>query len=196
MLVSENETLKTELSELKEQNIKLSNISEKAHEHSESNKSSDVKNILNEYEYNFQKFLTTSLNKSKMASMIYGVSRNNRSGIGYKPPSGKRFERPKSVDEMILKYTPLYSQFKYGHAHDLKYTRSGEIFKYAYQPKFQEKIRKTNKRGPKRIWVPKDIIIFVADVLSKNAKTPPLETGKWMQTSHKGKRVYIPKDAT
>lgn len=94
MLVSENETLKTELSELKEQNVKLSNISEKAHEHSESNKSSDVKNILNEYDCNFQKFLTTSLNRSKMTSMIYGVSKNNRSGIGYKPLSGKNLNVP------------------------------------------------------------------------------------------------------
>lgn len=51
---------------------------------------------------------------------------------------------------MIIKYTPFYSHFKYGHSHDLKYTRSGENFKYAYQPKFQENFRKTNKRGPKK----------------------------------------------
>lgn len=91
MLVSEIELLKIERVELKDQNIKLTKDLEKSHENSNSNKSSDTKNILNEYDYSFQKFLTKSLNRSKMASMIYGVSRNYRSGIRYEPPSGKRF---------------------------------------------------------------------------------------------------------
>lgn len=80
-LVFETEQLKNENSELKESNIKLENDLEKSHELCDSNKSSDIKNILNEYDYNFQKFLTRSIDRSKMASMIYGVSRTNRRGI-------------------------------------------------------------------------------------------------------------------
>lgn len=59
-LVSEQESLKIEISELKENNVKLSNLSEKAHEKVISHKSSDDKNISNEVDYNFQKFLKES----------------------------------------------------------------------------------------------------------------------------------------
>lgn len=59
-----------------------------------------------------------------MASMIYGVSRNNRKGIGYEPPLGKFSEPPKAVDDMIIKYTPLYSNFKFGQSRDIIYTSS------------------------------------------------------------------------
>lgn len=106
-LVSETEHLKIENSGLKEHNIKLENDLEKYHELYDSNKSLDIKNILNEYDYNFQKFLTRSIDRRKMASMIYGVSRTNRRGIGYEPPSGKGSNHPKSIDEMIIKYTPV-----------------------------------------------------------------------------------------
>ena len=95
-----------------------------------------------------------------MASMIYGVSRNNRSGIGYKPPSGKIFERPKSVDEMIIKNTPLYSSFKYGHPHDIKLTRPNQNILPVYKPKFKQNFRKSNLNGPKQIWVPKKWLIW------------------------------------
>ena len=131
-----------------------------------------------------------------MASMIYGVSRTNRRGIGYEPPSGKGSEPPKSVGEMIIKYTPLYSNFKYGHSHDIKYTRSDQNFKDLNKPKFIQNLRKTNPKGPKKIWVPKDKIVYVADVLSSQVKTPILVPGLWMLTTHDGKKVYVPKPGT
>ena len=57
-----------------------------------------------------------------MASMIYGVSRNGRKGIGYEKPRGKETCQPKKVDDIVIRYTPLYSHFAYGHSHDIKYT--------------------------------------------------------------------------
>lgn len=128
--------------------------------------------------------------------MIYGVSRNNRSEIGYEPSSGEIFEHPKSVDKMIINYPPIYSNFKYGHSHNIIYTHSNQNSKFVFKPKFRENFRQTNQRGPKRIWVPKDKIIYVADVLSSHVKTPTMDSGKWRLSSHKGKKVYVPKSGT
>lgn len=132
-----------------------------------------------------------------MAFMIYGVSRNNRRGIDYEPPSGKGPDHPKSVDEMTINYASLYSKFKYGHSHDIKYTRTNQntnvCIKLVYKPKFTQNFRKTNLRGPKKIWVPKDKIIYVVDALSSKVDTPILRSGQWMLTTHNGKKVYVPK---
>ena len=57
-----------------------------------------------------------------MASMIYGVSRNDRKGVGYVKPKGEEPYQPKKVDDMVIKHTPLNSHFTYGHTHDIKYT--------------------------------------------------------------------------
>lgn len=152
-LASESEKLKTEIAELKQNNLKLENDLKLAQQCSASDSESSTKDILKEYDYSFQKFLNKSLNRSKMASMIYGVSRTNRRWIGYETPFGKRSEPPKPVDEMIIKYTPMYSNFKYGHSHDIKYTRSDKKFKDLNKPKFALNYRKTNPRGPKKMWV-------------------------------------------
>jgi len=48
-------------------------------------------------------------------------------------------------------------------------------------------------KGPKTVWVPKEKIIRLADILNPYNKTQILELGKWMLTIHKGKKVYIPR---
>ena len=53
--------------------------------------------------------------------------------------------------------------------------------------------RKINIKGPKTVWVPKEKIIPLADILNPTKKTQILELGKWMLTIHKGKKVYIPR---
>ena len=97
---------------------------------------------------------------------------------------------------MTINYTPLYSNFKFGHSHDIKYTRTNQNMKVLNKPKFTQNFRKTNTSGPKKIWVPKDKIIYVADVLRSKVKTPNLDSGRWMLTSHEGKKVYVPKIGT
>ena len=123
-----------------------------------------------------------------MASMIYGVSRNGRKGIGYQ---GK-VSPPKKVMDLVIKRTPLKSHFTYGHTHDLKYTSND----YSAKPKFKQNFGKTNKPGPKKIWVPKDKIIYVADIFSSKAKTPVMVPRLWMLSTYDRKKAYVPKPRT
>ena len=123
-----------------------------------------------------------------MASMIYGVSRNGKKGIGYQ---GK-VSPPKKVMDLVIKRIPLKSHFTYGHTNDLKYTRND----YSTKPKFKQNFGKTNKPRPKMIWVPKDKIIYVADIFSSKAKTPVMVPGLWMLSTHDGKKAYVPKPRT
>ena len=149
---------------------------------------------MKEYDYSFQKFLAKSIDRSKMASMIYGVSRNNRKGLGYKAPRGKEIYKPKSVDEMKITYKPLYKQFEFGHTHNIKYTSHSESF--FVKPRFKQNLRTSNQKGPRRIWVPKEKIIYVADILNSQTETPIMVPGLWPLASHDGKEVYVPKLGT
>jgi len=121
--------------------------------------------------------------------MIYAVSGNNRVGIGYE---GKTPYKLEPVDEMKITYKPLYDQFKYGHSHDIRHTSHAQSFhiahtkKHVTQPrkyhethvrnyhavpptaynvktKFNQNLRKSNKKGPKKMWVPKKKTISFAD---------------------------------
>ena len=122
-----------------------------------------------------------------MASMIYGVSRNGRIGIGYK---GK-VSQPKKVKDLVIKRTPLYSHFTTGHTHNIKYTsHSGNSYA---NPKFKQNFKYSNPRGPKKIWVPKDKIIYVADIFNSKVDTPVLTPGLWMLSTHGGKKAYVPR---
>ena len=57
------------------------------------------------YDRAFQYFLAKGIDRSKMASMIYGVSRNGRKGLGYSGSS-------KQIDEtLVVKPRPLSEHF-------------------------------------------------------------------------------------
>jgi len=64
------------------------------------------------------------------------------------------------------------------------------IFARTFKDKF---LRKTNIKGPKTVWVSKEKIIPLVDILNPNKKTQILELGKWMLTTYKGNKVYIPR---
>lgn len=67
-------------------------------------------------ETSFQKLLAQNINRSKMDSMIYGIIKNGRRGIGYVTPRNDMFNpKPK---EMVIKLKALYSNFTYGHTYD------------------------------------------------------------------------------
>ena len=119
-----------------------------------------------------------------MASMIYGVSKNDIQGVGYK---GKEFQ-PKKVNDLVIKHTPLYSPLIYGHTHGIKYTSNA----FSDKPKFKQNFGNPDKEGPKKIWVPKDKIIYVADVFNNKVETPVLKTGLWMLSTQDGKKAYVP----
>ena len=118
-----------------------------------------------------------------MDSMIYGVSINGRKGIGYKD----KVSQPKKVKDMVIKRTPLKSHFTYGHTRDLKYTSND----FSVKPKFKQNFCNTNKQGPKKIWVLKDKIIYVANIFDSKTETPILVPRLWMLSTHDGKKAYV-----
>src|SRR3954471_10547337 len=100
---SETKKLEVENSELKEKVLKLS---KDIGSPSESEKSiPSLNHILKEYGSSFKKFLSRSIGRSHLASMIYGVSENKRIGIGYEGDTPHKFE---SVDDLKITYKPLY----------------------------------------------------------------------------------------
>lgn len=67
------------------------------------------------------------------------------------------------------KVTP-HSRFKYAF-----------MYRYSAQkPKFVKNSRKTNPKGPKKMYVPKDKIVYVVDIFSNEVKTPIMGPGLWM----------------
>ena len=46
-------------------------------------------------------------------------------------------------------------------------------------------------KGPKTVWVPKEKIIPLADILNPNKKTQILELGKWVLTIHVRKSTFL-----
>lgn len=52
--------------------------------------------VSKKYETSFQNFLERNIDRSNMASMICGVSRNGKTNIGYVPPKNSKFKsKPK-----------------------------------------------------------------------------------------------------
>ena len=115
-----------------------------------------------------------------MASMIYGVSQNNKKGIGYD-----------SKEDKTSTSNQLKSPFSYHYTHTQE-----QQFNNARKPKVLRSSGKTNHKGPKRFWVPKDKIVYVADILCSRVKTPVMVPGLWMLATHDGKKVYVPKPGT
>ena len=52
-------------------------------------------------------------------------------------------------------------------------------------------LRKTNRKGPKAIWVPKNKIIPLADMLNSSKTTPIMVPRQWMFTTHDERKVYV-----
>src|SRR5580765_9011557 len=90
-LVETSDRFEQTISELNEKNFSLvsSNLSLRSKiSKLEEEISSGVSDSDNEkkYEKAFQYFLAKNVDRSKMASLIYGVSNNNRKGLGYSEP--------------------------------------------------------------------------------------------------------------
>lgn len=124
--------------------------------------------------------MARSINRSKVASMIYGVIKNGIRGIAYVPEE-KPISKPKA------KPKALYSHFSYAHTQN-DYS--------AQRPKFSKNYGITNLKGPKNIWVPKDKIIYVVDILRSTIKMSIMVPGLWLLTTHDGKKAYVPRSGT
>ena len=146
---------------------------------------------VNKYDRAFQHFLAKSIDKSKLASMIYGVSRNGRRGLGCVESI---LDMPKFDKRQPIKLIPLYDHFVPSgtklecselvkalprtQKSDTKYHAQIPLdYPVAPKPQVVRNSGKTNKRGPKK-WVPKDKIIYVADIISSSVETPIMVPGQ------------------
>ena len=174
--------------------------------------SSGGSNNEKKYEKSFQYFLAKSIDRSKMASLIYGVSNNNRKGLGYSEP----YENHKNLNK---KPKALYEQFVPSGTHvrssepthsegsqrqPQKRNKSSKTKNHAQRASDYSKVKTprtfrssggTNKKGPRK-WVPKDKIIYLADILSSSIETPIMVPGQWMFATHDGRKAYVPRTGT
>src|ERR1044072_1251375 len=133
------------------------------------------------YEKSFQYFLAKNVDRSKMASLIYGVSRNNKKGLGYSEPYEKHKtlnKKPKDLYEQFVPSGPHVRSSEPVHSEgsqrqpQKKKNKSSRTkphaqipLKYsaAQAPKVPRTSgQKTNKRGPRK-WVRTNKIILLAD---------------------------------
>lgn len=118
------------------------------------------------YETSFKKLLEKNIDRSKIASMIYGVSGNGKKGIDFVKPKNYMF-KPKPKKTMINP-KDLYSNLTYGYTNNIY---------YAHKPYVNKTSGRTNHKGSKKIWVPKAKIIYVANILSSQVETPIMVPG-------------------
>ena len=139
--------------------------------------------IVKKYDKYFHKFLAKSLNISLMDSMIYGVNRNGTTCIGYDSDDEFDSEKADKPNIIMSHFVPSGKQngvMCKGRivSKPKDKEKSHSHFNYAYtynyptqKPKFVKNSGKTNPKGTIKIWVPKDKIVYVADVLSSGVKT-------------------------
>src|ERR1044072_3051301 len=131
-----------------------------------------------------------------MASLIYGISRNKKKGLGYSEPYGKHKTlntKPKTLYEHFVpsgthvrSFEPVHSEG--GQRQPQKKNKSSRTkphaqialdYSEARAPKVFRTSGKTNKKGPRK-WVPKDKIIYLADILNSSIEAPVMVSGQWM----------------
>src|ERR1044072_4406422 len=147
-----------------------------------------------------------------MASLIYGVSRNDKKSLGYSEPYGKYKTlntKPKTLREhFVPSGTHVRSSepvhFEGGRRQPQKKNKSSRTKPHAQitldyfearPPRVFKTSGKTNKKGPRK-WVPKDIIIYLADILNNSIETPVMVSGQWMLATHDGRKAYVPRTGT
>lgn len=95
---------------LKNNNYMLQNKRSKLKKENLSKSSTNFDDVIKKYDKSFQKFLSKSLNRSVMDSMIYDVSRSETRGIGYDFDEESTFEK---YDK-----TKAHSQFNHAYMYD------------------------------------------------------------------------------
>lgn len=81
----------------------------------------------------------------------------------------------------------LYSCFSYAYIQN---------YYSAQRPKFAKNSVRTNQKGLKKMWVPKDKIIYVAYLFSGIIKTSFMVLGLWLLITHDRKKEYVPRCGT
>src|ERR1044072_8840468 len=135
------------------------------------------------YDKSFQYFLAKSVDISKMASLIYGVSNINRKGLGYSEPYENHKNLNKKSKALYEKFVPSGTHVRSSEpTHSAGSRRQPQKRNKSLRTKAHAQIplkysaakppkvlrtsgkKKTNKKGPRR-WVPKNKIVYLADLL-------------------------------
>src|ERR1044072_106045 len=193
-LVCSNQALRSKISKLEEEVI--SNTSDSDNE--------------KKYEKSFQYFLSKGVERSKMASLIYGVSRNNKKGLGYSGPQKENEDNNKKPKPLFDHFVPSGTEVRTSDSdqaeisNSQKRNKSSKAKPHAQVPLKYSKTRasqvsrtsgKANPKGPRR-WVPKNQIIYLADILDSAYETPVMVPGQWLFATHDGRKAYVPKSGT
>ena len=193
-LVCSNQALRSKISKLEEEVI--SNTSDSDNE--------------KKYEKTFQYFLSKGVERSKMASLIYGVSRNNKNGLGYSGPQKVNEGNSKKLKPLYDQFVPSGTEVRTSDSDQAessksqKRNKSSKTKPHAQVPLKYPKTRapqvprtsgKTNPKGPRR-WVPKNQIVYLADILDSASETPVMVPGQWLFVTHDGRKAYVPKSGT
>ena len=62
-----------------------------------------------------------------------------------------------------------------------------------YPPRRRMYKRQANPSGPKKVWVPKCMIVHLADVFDITKKKLVMVLEQWMLVTHNGRKVYVPR---
>lgn len=138
-----------------------------------------------------------------MASMIYDISRNETMGIGYDVGDESDLEKDDKPNTLQSHFVPSRKQNggvlkgridSKSKAITKPHFRFNCAFMYRYpaqKPKFVNNSGKTNPKGPKMMWVPKDKILYIVYILSSGVETPVMVSVLWMLATHDGKKAYV-----
>ena len=146
----------------------------------ESNNSDEVDKLhteVKELTEDLSKFVKNTNNLNIL--LRYSRDPHDKSGLGYQDTDKQLFQKtttqPKSFKNVYKK-----------NVHPSSKDLFNKMSKYYGSPR-------ANQKGPKKIWVPKDMIIPLADVLSNKKKTPIMVPRQWLLTAHDGRKVYVPR---
>src|ERR1044072_5277875 len=193
-LVCSNQALRSKISKLEEEVI--SNTSDSNNE--------------KKYEKSFQYFLSKGVERNKMASLIYGVSRNNKKGLGYSGPLKENKDPSKKPKSLYDQFVPSGTEVRTSDSDQAessksqKRNKSSKAKPHAQVPLKYPKTRapqvprtsgKTNPKGLRR-WIPKNQIVYIADILDNASETPVMVPGQWLFATHDGRKAYVPKSGT
>src|ERR1044072_1299263 len=127
-----------------------------------------------------------------LASLIYGVSRNNKNGLGYSGPQKENEGNSKKLKPLYDQFVPSDIEVRTSNSDQdessksQKRNKSSEAKPHAQVPLKYPKTRapqvprtsvKANPKGPRR-WVPKNQIVYLADILDSASKTPVMVPGQ------------------
>ena len=174
---------------------------------------------LGKHDQAFHKLITSGIDRTKLASMIYGVGKHDKEGLGYEegctssddPLKVLQKSCSSSISQTVLSnhFVPAVSTMNLTEPIDQKLkgivisepdnsdvlissvsNTSGSRAKA--KGLNRRKPVKTNQKGPICLWVPKSQIVFAADIPKGTEGKPIVVPGQWLLTTYDRRKAYVP----